>query len=162
MIIIIHGKPDISIYFPSYLPSDFIENNKKIEELIEKRKQARLNKNFLKSDEIREELKELKVNLVDQKDGTTTWHKTDNTNKSPSFRLDFLIKNKLNTINFVFISEDEIVSLFNEDEIETIFNNFPLATQFTLIHNGKNTYLVNDWNDVDKIMVVGGKWKKDD
>lgn len=44
-----------------------------VEELIEKRRVARLEKNWLESDRIRTELDRLGISLQDNKDGTTTW-----------------------------------------------------------------------------------------
>jgi cysteinyl-tRNA synthetase len=44
-----------------------------IEEIIEKRKEAKANKNWALADEIRKELKEKGIILEDKKDGTTLW-----------------------------------------------------------------------------------------
>jgi cysteinyl-tRNA synthetase len=46
-----------------------------IENLIQQRKDARKAKNFAEGDRIRNELKDRGITLIDQKDGTTIWHR---------------------------------------------------------------------------------------
>jgi len=46
-----------------------VETDSEIEELLEKRKQARLNKDFKLSDEIRDKLLELGYKVIDTKEG---------------------------------------------------------------------------------------------
>ncbi|MEL6166922.1 MAG: cysteine--tRNA ligase, partial [Cyanobacteria bacterium J06628_3] len=48
-------------------------SDEKIEELIQKRKQARIAKNFAESDRIRDELQAQGIALIDSKEGTK-WH----------------------------------------------------------------------------------------
>jgi len=48
---------------------DKIEINSEVEELLEKRKEARTNKDFKLSDEIRDKLKELGYKVIDTKEG---------------------------------------------------------------------------------------------
>lgn len=55
-------------------PSDSELDEAQIEALIEERKQARANKDFARSDEIRDELKEQGIELLDSAEGTT-WRK---------------------------------------------------------------------------------------
>jgi cysteinyl-tRNA synthetase len=47
-----------------------------IEGLIQQRKDARKAKNFAEGDRIRNELKDNGITLIDQKDGTTIWHRS--------------------------------------------------------------------------------------
>ncbi|HAC66115.1 MAG TPA: cysteine--tRNA ligase [Cyanothece sp. UBA12306] len=47
-----------------------------IEDLIEQRKTARINKNYAEGDRIRDELKDQGITLVDQPGGITTWHRS--------------------------------------------------------------------------------------
>ncbi|NJK76957.1 MAG: hypothetical protein HC942_27040, partial [Microcoleus sp. SU_5_6] len=47
-----------------------------IEEMIQQRKDARKAKNFAEGDRIRNELKDKGITLIDQKDGTTIWHRS--------------------------------------------------------------------------------------
>ncbi|MEG4341911.1 cysteine--tRNA ligase [Microcoleus sp. A003_D6] len=47
-----------------------------IEAMIQQRKDARKAKNFAEGDRIRNELKDKGVTLIDQKDGTTIWHRS--------------------------------------------------------------------------------------
>ena len=44
-----------------------------IEKLIDARNAARKTRNFKESDRIRDELKAMRIELEDHKDGTTTW-----------------------------------------------------------------------------------------
>ena len=46
-----------------------------IEAMIQQRKDARKGKNFAEGDRIRDELKDNGITLIDQKDGTTIWHR---------------------------------------------------------------------------------------
>ncbi|CAN8139105.1 cysteine--tRNA ligase [uncultured Thiomicrorhabdus sp.] len=55
-------------------PSDSDLDEMQIEALIEERKQARVNKDFARSDEIRDQLKEQGIELLDSAEGTT-WRK---------------------------------------------------------------------------------------
>jgi cysteinyl-tRNA synthetase len=55
-------------------PSDSDLDETQIEALIEERKQARVNKDFARSDEIRDQLKEQGIELLDSAEGTT-WRK---------------------------------------------------------------------------------------
>jgi cysteinyl-tRNA synthetase len=48
-------------------------DKEKIESMIEARKLAKLNKDFATADQIRKNLLELEIQLLDHKDGTTTW-----------------------------------------------------------------------------------------
>jgi cysteinyl-tRNA synthetase len=47
-----------------------------IEVMIQQRKDARKAKNFAEGDRIRNELKDRGITLIDQKDGTTIWHRS--------------------------------------------------------------------------------------
>jgi cysteinyl-tRNA synthetase len=47
-----------------------------IEAMIQQRKDARKAKNFAEGDRIRNELKDRGITLIDQKDGTTIWHRS--------------------------------------------------------------------------------------
>src|SRR4028118_927051 len=47
-----------------------------IEVMIQQRKDARKAKNFAEGDRIRNELKDKGITLIDQKDGTTIWHRS--------------------------------------------------------------------------------------
>ncbi|MEG5063243.1 cysteine--tRNA ligase [Microcoleus sp. B3-A4] len=47
-----------------------------IEAMIQQRKEARKAKNFAEGDRIRNELKDRGITLIDQKDGTTIWHRS--------------------------------------------------------------------------------------
>jgi len=47
-----------------------------IEAMIQQRKDARKAKNFAEGDRIRNELKDKGITLIDQKDGTTIWHRS--------------------------------------------------------------------------------------
>ncbi|MEM6753494.1 MAG: DALR domain-containing protein, partial [Cyanobacteria bacterium P01_C01_bin.38] len=49
-------------------------SDEKIEELIQKRKQARIAKNFAESDRIRDELQAQGIALIDSREGTK-WHR---------------------------------------------------------------------------------------
>ena len=49
-------------------------NDEQIEELIQKRKQARIAKNFTESDRIRDELQAQGIALIDSKEGTK-WYR---------------------------------------------------------------------------------------
>jgi cysteinyl-tRNA synthetase len=49
-------------------------SDEQIEELIQKRKQARIAKNFAESDRIRDELQSQGIALIDSKEGTK-WHR---------------------------------------------------------------------------------------
>lgn len=51
-------------------------SNEEIEDLIQQRKEARKTKNFAESDRIRHHLKDKGITLIDQKDGTTIWHRS--------------------------------------------------------------------------------------
>ena len=44
--------------------------------MIQQRKDARKAKNFAEGDRIRNELKDKGITLIDQKDGTTIWHRS--------------------------------------------------------------------------------------
>jgi cysteinyl-tRNA synthetase len=44
--------------------------------MIQQRKDARKAKNFAEGDRIRNELKDREITLIDQKDGTTIWHRS--------------------------------------------------------------------------------------
>ncbi|MEG4015531.1 MULTISPECIES: cysteine--tRNA ligase [unclassified Microcoleus] len=46
-----------------------------IEVMIQRRKDARIAKNFAEGDRLRNELKDNGITLIDQKDGTTIWHR---------------------------------------------------------------------------------------
>ncbi|WP_293350283.1 MULTISPECIES: cysteine--tRNA ligase [unclassified Microcoleus] len=46
-----------------------------IEAMIQQRKDARIARNFAEGDRIRNELKDKGITLIDQKDGTTIWHR---------------------------------------------------------------------------------------
>ncbi|MDF0555009.1 DALR domain-containing protein [Kamptonema sp. UHCC 0994] len=59
------------------LTDEEIEEIEKIEGLIQQRLDARKAKNFAEGDRIRNELKDQGVTLIDQKDGTTIWHRID-------------------------------------------------------------------------------------
>ncbi|MCC3467978.1 MAG: cysteine--tRNA ligase [Microcoleus sp. PH2017_06_SFM_O_A] len=47
-----------------------------IEAMIQQRKDARIARNFAEGDRIRNELKDRGITLIDQKDGTTIWHRS--------------------------------------------------------------------------------------
>ncbi|MEG3882121.1 cysteine--tRNA ligase, partial [Microcoleus sp. herbarium7] len=47
-----------------------------IEAMIQQRKDARKAKNFAEGDRLRNELKDRGITLIDQKDGTTIWHRS--------------------------------------------------------------------------------------
>ncbi|QKI89375.1 cysteine--tRNA ligase [Thiomicrorhabdus xiamenensis] len=66
-------EEDIEAFFKSQ-PSDSELDEAQIEALIEERKQARVNKDFARSDEIRDQLKEQGIELLDSPQGTT-WRK---------------------------------------------------------------------------------------
>lgn len=51
------------------------ENNLEIEALIEQRKQAKIEKNWLEADKIREKLKDIGISIEDKSDGSTIWRK---------------------------------------------------------------------------------------
>ncbi len=63
-------EQDIETFFQSQ-PSDSELDDAQIEALIEERKQARANKDFARSDEIRDELKDQGIELLDSAEGTT-------------------------------------------------------------------------------------------
>jgi cysteinyl-tRNA synthetase len=50
--------------------------DEEIEAMIQQRKDARKAKNFAEGDRIRNELKDKGITLIDQKDGTTIWHRS--------------------------------------------------------------------------------------
>jgi cysteinyl-tRNA synthetase len=50
--------------------------DEEIEAMIQQRKDARKAKNFAEGDRIRNELKDRGITLIDQKDGTTIWHRS--------------------------------------------------------------------------------------
>lgn len=50
--------------------------DEEIEVMIQQRKDARKAKNFAEGDRIRNELKDKGITLIDQKDGTTIWHRS--------------------------------------------------------------------------------------
>ena len=50
--------------------------DEEIEVMIQQRKDARKAKNFAEGDRIRNELKDRGITLIDQKDGTTIWHRS--------------------------------------------------------------------------------------
>lgn len=50
--------------------------DEEIEAMIQQRKDARKTKNFAEGDRIRNELKDRGITLIDQKDGTTIWHRS--------------------------------------------------------------------------------------
>ena len=52
-------------------------DTKKVEELIDKRKEARKSGDFTLADELREQLLRMGIVVVDEKDGSTHWKKTD-------------------------------------------------------------------------------------
>jgi cysteinyl-tRNA synthetase len=52
------------------------EEIEEIEVMIQQRKDARKAKNFAEGDRIRNELKDRGITLIDQKDGTTIWHRS--------------------------------------------------------------------------------------
>ena len=62
-------------------PTEFLQGDvstidvAKIENLIQARKAARLARNFAESDRIRDQLKQLQIELEDRSDGTTDWRK---------------------------------------------------------------------------------------
>ncbi|MBO1924337.1 cysteine--tRNA ligase [Thiomicrorhabdus sp. 6S3-12] len=66
-------EEDIEAFFKSQ-PSDSELDEAQIEALIEERKQARADKDFARSDEIRDQLKEQGIELLDSPQGTT-WRK---------------------------------------------------------------------------------------
>jgi cysteinyl-tRNA synthetase len=60
----------------SYLESDphrFVVDERKVKGLIENRAKARVAKNFALSDQIRNELSKMGIEIEDHKDGTTSW-----------------------------------------------------------------------------------------
>lgn len=63
-------EQDIETFFQSQ-PSNSELDDAQIEAFIEERKQARANKDFARSDEIRDHLKEQGIELLDSADGTT-------------------------------------------------------------------------------------------
>jgi len=50
--------------------------DEEIEAMIQQRKDARKAKNFAEGDRLRNELKDRGITLIDQKDGTTIWHRS--------------------------------------------------------------------------------------
>jgi cysteinyl-tRNA synthetase len=64
-------------YSPSSLESEISGlPDEEIEVMIQQRKDARKAKNFAEGDRIRNELKDRGITLIDQKDGTTIWHRS--------------------------------------------------------------------------------------
>jgi cysteinyl-tRNA synthetase len=64
-------------YSPSSLESEISGlTDEDIEVMIQQRKDARKAKNFAEGDRIRNELKDKGITLIDQKDGTTIWHRS--------------------------------------------------------------------------------------
>jgi len=64
-------------YAPSSLEAEISElTDGEIEAMIQQRKDARKAKNFAEGDRIRNELKDKGITLIDQKDGTTIWHRS--------------------------------------------------------------------------------------
>ncbi|MDP8935248.1 MAG: hypothetical protein M3N42_14175, partial [Cyanobacteriota bacterium] len=65
-------------YSPSSLEAEIISGltDEDIEVMIQQRKDARKAKNFAEGDRIRNELKDRGITLIDQKDGTTIWHRS--------------------------------------------------------------------------------------
>jgi cysteinyl-tRNA synthetase len=65
-------------YAPSSLEAEIISGltDEEIEVMIQQRKDARKAKNFAEGDRIRNELKDRGITLIDQKDGTTIWHRS--------------------------------------------------------------------------------------
>jgi cysteinyl-tRNA synthetase len=62
---------------PSSLESEISGlTDEEIEAMIQQRKDARKAKNFAEGDRIRNELKDRGITLIDQKDGTTIWHRS--------------------------------------------------------------------------------------
>ncbi|MEZ2226674.1 MAG: cysteine--tRNA ligase [Microcoleus sp.] len=71
---------DDSFLFGDYAPSSLEGEisgltDEEIEVKIQQRKDARKAKNFAEGDRLRDELKDNGVTLIDQKDGTTIWHR---------------------------------------------------------------------------------------
>jgi cysteinyl-tRNA synthetase len=60
-------------YFESD-PGRFVVDHARVEALIEARRHARNSRDFAQADEIRRKLEEMRVELRDNKDGTTTWN----------------------------------------------------------------------------------------
>ena len=50
--------------------------HEEIEAMVQQREDARKAKNFAEGDRIRNELKDKGITLIDQKDGTTIWHRS--------------------------------------------------------------------------------------
>jgi cysteinyl-tRNA synthetase len=53
----------------------FSISNQEIEDIIEKRKEAKRNKNWTEGDSIRDELKTQGIILIDQAHGEVKWHR---------------------------------------------------------------------------------------
>jgi len=172
----------ITLYLPEYETKiiESILTKEEIELLIEQRKEARRFKNYLKADNIRNKLKDTGVFLFDKEDGRTVWD-TGSCIGESLFRLDFNINRLVSKgrpdwgwlpVSYMLeiYSNPRKVTKYNEtisylwietySDIETMFDHFHLANSFVLHIKGKKIYLVNDWNEIDKVMLVGGKWKR--
>jgi len=74
----VRSSATIDIPAPSFsLEAEIISGltDEDIEVMIQQRKDARKAKNFAEGDRIRNELKDRGITLIDQKDGTTIWHR---------------------------------------------------------------------------------------
>jgi cysteinyl-tRNA synthetase len=80
-----------------------------IEVMIQQRKDARKARDFAEGDRIRNELNDRGITLIDQKDGTTTWHRTRLVRLSATIDLP--------PASFT-INKVEIISELTDEEIE--------------------------------------------
>jgi cysteinyl-tRNA synthetase len=69
-----HPKPkELLIKLQQLKQNDSVMDKTKIDSLIEERKLAKASKNWKRADEIRKELTELGISMMDHPDGSTTW-----------------------------------------------------------------------------------------
>ncbi|MEG4963749.1 MULTISPECIES: cysteine--tRNA ligase [unclassified Microcoleus] len=75
---LVPARANIRLHPPSFsLEAEIISGltDEEIEVMIQQRKDARKAKKFAEGDRIRNELKDRGITLIDQKDGTTIWHR---------------------------------------------------------------------------------------
>ncbi|CAK8163387.1 Cysteine--tRNA ligase [Candidatus Xenohaliotis californiensis] len=72
----------LGLFNKNYNEWFYVSHDEKIEELIAKRNEAKNNKNYSLSDQIRNELEQMGIKILDHADGTSTWRKTGKVNKT--------------------------------------------------------------------------------
>jgi len=170
MIELTRDNKKIRFLLPFRYESKIIESiltKEEIESLIEQRKDARKNKNYLEADRIRNGFKDKGISLYDKEDGRTIWD-TESWIGESLFRLDFKTDRLVSESNpdWGWMSVSYMLDIYSNprkvtktngyitnlwiesySNLEMMFNNFHLANSFVLYTKDEKVDLINKWSD---------------